>query len=151
MNGTARRLLEVRRMYEVRAAELAAERSTPENLQEILTHLEVMQSTFASTEEYLDADLNFHVAIAHATHNRILNMLVDTIRPLLQNIIRMTLDRIHRPEQSYRYHERIYNAIRAHDVKKAAAAMEKHLRGTEALLDVRSPAQRNSRSVRQRS
>lgn len=127
-------LLEVRKLYEVQAAALAAERATPADLRTIQSALESMRSPQTTHNEYVEGDFQFHFAIARATHNRVLALIVETIRPLLRNEILSTLQIDPRPELRHRYHERIYDAIARKDGRQAAAAMDEHLCATEEML-----------------
>ncbi len=132
--ASARELLEVRRLYEVEAAALAAERASPDDLHTIQAALEAMQSTHTNLEEYAEGDLQFHLAIARATQNNVLALIVETVRPLLKDEILATLKVDPRPELRHHYHKRIYDAIVRRDPQQAAVAMEEHLSGTEAML-----------------
>ncbi|MCP4782661.1 MAG: FadR family transcriptional regulator [Fuerstiella sp.] len=129
-------LLEVRTIYEVQAAALAAQRATREDLERIKQALDAMQAADTTNEQYIDADLKFHVAIAAATHNRVLCLIVDTILPLLRDEIVATLQNEKRPESRHRYHARIYKAIRREDAQAASAAMANHLAGAKAMLEI---------------
>jgi GntR family transcriptional repressor for pyruvate dehydrogenase complex len=128
-------LLEVRAIYEVQAAALAAQRATREDLERMKRALDAMQAADTTNEQYIDADLEFHVAIAAATHNRVLCLIVDTILPLLRDEIIATLQKEKRPESTRRYHNRIYKAIRAGDSEAASAAMASHLAGAKKMIE----------------
>lgn len=67
-------LHEVRKILEAAIAERAAKRCTEEDLKEIQEYI-LQRKLFAETnqlEKCIEADINFHVAIAKATHNEIL-------------------------------------------------------------------------------
>lgn len=132
--ASAEDLLEVRKLYEIRAAALAAERATSHDLRSIREALDAMRATQASIEEYVEGDLGFHLAIARATHNGVLTLIVETVRPLLRDEIAATLKVDPRPEPRHHYHEKIYTAIEEGDAARAAEAMEQHLRATEEML-----------------
>lgn len=132
--STITELIEVRNIIEVRSAALAAERSTQEDLDNILLPLTVMKSETVSMEEYIQADIDFHLEIAKATHNSVLLLLLEVVRPLLHNAILATVKSNLRPEQSLHYHEKIYAAIKAHDIQAASNAMINHLKGTEEMI-----------------
>jgi len=132
--ASAKELLEVRKLYEIQAAALAAERATSHDLRSIREALDAMRATGTSIEEYVEGDLAFHVAIARATRNSVLALIVETVRPLLRDEIVATLKVDPRPELRHRYHEKIYTAIERGDAAQAAHAMEQHLRATEEML-----------------
>jgi GntR family transcriptional repressor for pyruvate dehydrogenase complex len=134
-NGlTIQELIEVRNIIEVQAAELAAERATATDRQLIKNALQIMQSENVTLAEYAKADIEFHVAVAQATHNSVLVLIIETIRPLLHDVILATLKSNSRPEQSLHYHEKIFSAIESGDRKKASRAMTEHLEGTKGML-----------------
>jgi GntR family transcriptional regulator, transcriptional repressor for pyruvate dehydrogenase complex len=133
---TMSELFEVRYINEIRTAELAALNSTQKNLEEIESHLMTMRNTLSTNTEYLNADIEFHLAIAKASQNKIFTMILQIVRPLLEDMIRETLKYDHRPEQSMKYHERIFEAIKGKDTMEAARAMKEHLEGTIKMLKI---------------
>ena len=80
----------------------------------------------------VDADLDFHLAIAAASHNR---FFVDTLVSMRSHMtVGMELTRklsLTRPRDAlqlmYAEHQVIYDAIAASDVNEASAAMRRHL------------------------
>jgi len=131
---TMEELIEVRYINEIKTAELAAENATQENLEEIEKHLMTMRNNLSTNQEYLDADIEFHLAIAKASQNKILTMILQIIRPLIEDMIKETLKYDHRPEQSMKFHERIFKAIKNKDPKLSVLAMKEHLKGTRTML-----------------
>ncbi|MHB0871587.1 MAG: FadR/GntR family transcriptional regulator, partial [Chloroflexota bacterium] len=82
--GQAGEPLEVRRMLEPQTAWFAAERATPENVAEIQLCLERQQARVAAGEVTVSEDEAFHLAIAKATNNRVLERLISIINDLLK-------------------------------------------------------------------
>jgi GntR family transcriptional repressor for pyruvate dehydrogenase complex len=132
--STIHDLIEVRTIIEMQTVVLATERATQTDLDSIKTALSIMKSKDVSLEEYIQADIDFHLQIAKATHNNVLLVILETIRPLLHNAIVATLQSNPRPEQSLHYHEKIYSAIENRDKEGASKAMTDHLKGTEAMI-----------------
>ena len=66
-------LIELRRMLETGAAELAAERISSEELDSLRAHLREMRSAHASRDvgSFVEADLAFHDVILHASGQRV--------------------------------------------------------------------------------
>lgn len=85
-------LLEVREGLEGMAAQLTAERATPDDLAAIERAEKAVEARIAAGRHYFRANVEFHLAIARASHN---NLLTDTLRYLLRDI------RLHR-ERSVR-------------------------------------------------
>lgn len=66
-------LIELRRIIEPKAAELAATRATKDDVTTILASYETMAKFDADQPERLEADIAFHSAILKASHNEVLN------------------------------------------------------------------------------
>ena len=127
-------LLEMRRLFEGQAAAWAAERATQERVEAIRDALETMRSTQTDLREYARADLNFHLAVAKATSNSVLILMVETIRVLLLDVIVTSLRADYRPEVTLRFHEQVLQAVSEHDPVKAARAMAAHLEDADAMI-----------------
>jgi GntR family transcriptional regulator, transcriptional repressor for pyruvate dehydrogenase complex len=127
-------LFEVRFVNEVKTAELAAQNARPSDLESIEKHLLTMRNCMSTNDEYLQADIDFHLAIAKASQNTVFTMILQIVRPLMEDMIIETLKYNHRPEQSMKYHEKIYEAIKAGNPDAAAKSMGEHLRGTGFML-----------------
>jgi GntR family transcriptional regulator, transcriptional repressor for pyruvate dehydrogenase complex len=133
---TMAELFEVRYINEIRTAELAAMNANRENLEEIKKHLMIMRDSMSTNTEYLNADIEFHLAIARASQNSVFTMILQIVRPLLEDMIKETLKYHHRPEHSMKYHERIFDAIKRKDTVESARAMKEHLEGTKEMLKI---------------
>jgi len=121
-------LLEVRELVESKAVELAIERATPEDLDKIETALRLLPSTSPQNSPTpLEADLEFHLSLALASHNEILFCLARTVNEILQDVRERTLMHPGRLQECQREHEAIYAAIRARDRERALAALKTHL------------------------
>lgn len=66
-------LIEVRRIIEPKASELAAVRATKEDIAAILCAYEAMAESGDNRDARLEADIEFHSAILKASHNEVLN------------------------------------------------------------------------------
>jgi DNA-binding FadR family transcriptional regulator len=129
-------LIETRRMLEVQMAGLAAERATDAEIASIARHLETMRESQDDHERYSAADLEFHLAIARASHNQLLYNLLYTLRHILGALITKVVvdyDANHMP-QSFRVHVPIFEAIRARNGEAAGRAMAAHLDRLEERL-----------------
>ncbi|WP_124726662.1 FadR/GntR family transcriptional regulator [Staphylospora marina] len=135
-----RQLLEVRRIMESSSAELAAYRRTPEDLQTMSEALERMKEGMDGAEEIGEkADLDFHMAVAEATHNRMLSHFMKT----LSSAMRETMKESRKiwlygeratAELLYKEHESIYQAIRDGDGAEARKRMCGHIAKVEEFL-----------------
>jgi GntR family transcriptional repressor for pyruvate dehydrogenase complex len=128
----ARELIEARMLIEVELAGLAAEHATAENLKELVGHLDRMEKTRKSFGEFVQADVNFHLAIGRAAANSILMNALHLIRNLLQQWILSAVAIKGVPEKAYAQHKRILLAIKNKDGAVARKEMRKHLQDMAA-------------------
>lgn len=126
---TREEMYEARRIMEVGAAGLAAERATPE---QVAALAEEVASLFASMQDpvrFLVHDINFHRTLATASGNPIVASVVEMISALYYERRRQTATRA--SERNLRdaaeMHRRIYQAVRSHDVAEARRLMHDHL------------------------
>ncbi len=124
-------LLELRKILEVEAAGLAAERGTEEDLQEISSSLKRYEEAFNDVEKRLQADIDFHSAISRATENHLLPIILEPLSELLRSSRKSTLGVPEGAEKSRTAHIRICEAIKKKDAPQARQAMREHLREVE--------------------
>lgn len=124
---------ELRTGVEIEAAGLAAERGTPESLRRIDDAYKEIERAMARDEDAIDQDFAFHCSIAEATGNpqfrRFLDFLGRFIIPR-QTVRTEAVGDESRPAYLARIqkeHADIRDAIRAHKVSDARAAMRRHL------------------------
>jgi GntR family transcriptional repressor for pyruvate dehydrogenase complex len=134
-------LIETRLMLESHNAQLAAAKAREEDLVRMEESISLMETNVANPAEYLEADLQFHLAIAQATQNSILQSLLSTTRGYLQAWIQETLARPDRTEKRARLsiteHKRIVRALRNKDGDGARQAMAAHILSSSADLKSR--------------
>ncbi|MCC7273993.1 MAG: FadR family transcriptional regulator [Alphaproteobacteria bacterium] len=128
-------LLEVRDALESRAAALAAERATAEDIERLRRCHGAVERDVAAGRSYFRTNTDFHRAVASAARNPVL---ADSIR-LLIGQVRAYRERLMRelpamPEQDVREHGALVDAIAAHDAERARRAMSRHIRSFAALL-----------------
>jgi GntR family transcriptional repressor for pyruvate dehydrogenase complex len=142
--------LECRRVLEVEAAGLAAERASDEDIARVAEALAQMEeasgqpNTAAAELAFHKADIAFHQALIAATGNRALGRLVERIHSALL-VARYPLARPeYRVERSLPEHRSIYEAVADRDVEAARAAMSAHLDTITSYLDERKDTPRSS-------
>lgn len=151
--GLLSEYLECRKLLEVQGAALAAQRATPSRLrdlevsyQRLSTIAQQQRGDRQSDNDYHDADIGFHSALAAASGNRALARLVYEIhRSLLPRQILARPDR--RRDEILSEHERILVAVRNGDERAAAAAMAAHLGAVERYLGTYEAAQASAQDV----
>jgi GntR family transcriptional repressor for pyruvate dehydrogenase complex len=124
---------EVRRVLEVAAAGLAAERATPDDIAVIDDTIVRFENECSDLEASVQIDIEFHRAVAAATHNELFLVLHDSIGQMLVEVRRRNLSR-GRPERRLvvKMHRRIRDGIAAHDPQAAQEAMRDHLGHVQA-------------------
>jgi GntR family transcriptional repressor for pyruvate dehydrogenase complex len=120
-------LVESRKLIEVEMAGLAAERADPDELKAIGTCLDEMEAAKGNAPRFLEADLNFHLAIGAAAHNRILMNALHLIRNLLRQWIGQTLQLSSVAAEAQQQHAEIFMAIAKRNPTAARETMKKHL------------------------
>jgi len=126
---TREEMFEARRILEVEAAGLAAERATSEHL---ATLAEEVAGLFANRDNphlFLVHDINFHRAVADSAKNPIVGALVGMVSALYYERRRETAERASDRDlrDAAEAHRRIYQSIRARDPQGARRAMNEHL------------------------
>jgi GntR family transcriptional regulator, transcriptional repressor for pyruvate dehydrogenase complex len=121
-------LFEARLVLEVGSSALAADRASGDDLAAMS---EEVTGMFASIDEpltFLRHDVRFHRAIATASRNPVLGVLIDMLGSLFYERRSETIQRATDLRETAEAHRKIYQAIRARDRDAAIAAMSLHLR-----------------------
>jgi GntR family transcriptional repressor for pyruvate dehydrogenase complex len=122
---TAAQLSEARITLESEAAGLAAERATVadvERLEAALRELDTAQGI-----AHVQRDLAFHLAIAAAAHNPVIEMMLESIAPLTVALMTRSVSDPEVMSRSQPYHGIALEAIRRGDARAARAAIVAHL------------------------
>ncbi|MDA0184357.1 FadR family transcriptional regulator [Solirubrobacter phytolaccae] len=133
--------LECRRLLEIEAAGLAAQRAAPRQLVALSEALERMTAAAAYTaggpsaeDRFHDADIAFHRAVIQATGNHALGRMTEPVHRALAAARRPLARPELRLERSLPEHRRILAAIADGDADEARAAMRDHLLTVERYL-----------------
>jgi GntR family transcriptional repressor for pyruvate dehydrogenase complex len=131
---------EVRRVLEVAAAGIAAERATPADLDRIDATLEQMTESVDDLATSIEVDLAFHRAVASATHNELFGVLHDSIGEMLVEVRRRNLSLgPQERERVIEMHRAIRDRVAEHDPAAAQQAMRDHLDHVQATWSGRAP------------
>ena len=127
-------LVQARAELEVITARLAAERASTDDIRRLRVHLDRMTATVDTWEEFVAADVAFHLEIADIAGNTVLSDLLHSVRALLQ----VWIDRAVRAEGTSKptlaEHQRVFDAVEAGDGELAQAAMKTHMRSASNRL-----------------
>lgn len=95
-------------------------------------------------QSYIEADLDFHLALAEGAANPLILSLLDSIVGLLREQ-RLRIFRVPGgPERGQFHHKRILEAVEHHDADRAREAMRAHL--SQVSEDSEDPAAKHSGS-----
>ena len=121
-------LAEVREILEPEIAALAATRAEAEDLISMHEAVSIMDKAKRDSDAFIEADLDFHLALAEAAANPLILSLIDSIVGLLREQ-RLRIFQVEGgPERGQYHHKRIMEAIEKHDPLGAREAMKAHLR-----------------------
>lgn len=131
-------LYQVRKILEVGTAGYAANSYQAADLIRMEQALQLMAVANGDDALAEKADVDFHIAIAEATHMELLIHLMGSVSDLMSETIRETrriiLYAAGRADILFQEHERIYQAIKQRDSQLARDAMYEHLENVERLL-----------------
>jgi GntR family transcriptional regulator, transcriptional repressor for pyruvate dehydrogenase complex len=121
-------LAELRQMLEPEIAARAATRIDEQLLATMQEAVAQMDAYLEDPDGYVEADLDFHLALAEAVGNPLILSLLDSIVGMLR-AQRMRIFKVEGgPERGQFHHKRILAAIETHDAENAREAMRAHLK-----------------------
>lgn len=132
----AAELYEARSVIEVALTEFAAARATPEDILKIRDALQSMRETEHDTPAFVQADLEFHAAVARAGHNDLLAQFYQLSRTLLLEATHQLVSLPAVKTQSIEIQAAILQAIEQGNPHQAREAAEAHMRYIYELLDL---------------
>ena len=120
-------LMEARRILDPAIAGESAMRATPSDLTRILRVITATEKTLSSPEERAQADFDFHLLLAEATHNfvfiNLTRMNFDLILATHERIYNLLDDK----DAFLNEHKEMYEAILDHNVERAREAASQHI------------------------
>jgi GntR family transcriptional repressor for pyruvate dehydrogenase complex len=120
-------LAEVRQILEPEIAALAATRIQEPQLALMREAFAVMNEAVKDPDAYIEADLDFHLALAEAAENPLILSLLDSIVGLLREQRMRIFFEDGGPQRGQYHHARILAAIERRDAEASRAAMRDHL------------------------
>lgn len=122
-------LLEFREMVEVESARHAAARATDEDIGRMRDILDAMKRHEGDHHRFAIEDLNFHTALALATHNSVIvkvnAIMHDMLTKAMEEIVVLTGF-----QGGMHYHARILDAVMQRDPDTAMNVMREHIHNT---------------------
>jgi GntR family transcriptional repressor for pyruvate dehydrogenase complex len=116
--------MEFRRTNEREIARLACRRATEEDLERLRNSVERLEADATDFE----ADVDFHVNLAYASHNTIFAAMLNYVNSLILELRMRFFEREEYHGKTAEAHRRIYEAVRARDEELAVYEMGRHLK-----------------------
>jgi GntR family transcriptional repressor for pyruvate dehydrogenase complex len=124
-------MIEVRKIIETELCALAAKRAEAEDIKGLEKSLQQMKEHLNNPAAFIHSNQHFHLCVAKAAKNRILEEFIVKIRDLLRTNIATVIQKSAISKRSLGYHRRIFEAIRDSDVSRARRAMAEHIADIE--------------------
>lgn len=121
--------VEVRKIHEIKAAELAAERATDENFDRLREILDQSEARIGAGEGIDGLDQKFHLEIVRATQNTVFLNICTAFYELGEQRLKVYFRDPGRNRKSHEEHRQIFEALVNRDAALASALMVSHLRG----------------------
>jgi GntR family transcriptional regulator, transcriptional repressor for pyruvate dehydrogenase complex len=136
--AAAVQLIELRRMLESGACELAAVRIGAADLESLYAHLEAMRHArgINNVAAFVEADLAFHDLILKASENVFAAVLFEPLHRILEKRRTETSKVPDIQEHAIWHHEQVAEALASRDPHRARDAMDAHMQQT--LEDLKS-------------
>lgn len=122
-------ILEFRKIIEVESARLAAVRADEDDIAVLQLLLDRMKKSKDDLKTYSKDDLNFHFEIAKITKNPIIEKVNDILKDVLASVLEDIVAALGYSGGLY-YHEKLLEAIKAHEADKAGQIMKEHIENT---------------------
>lgn len=122
-------MLEFRNIIEVESARLVSKRADEHDIERMSNIIRKMEDSQGDKQLFSTQDLNFHYAMAIATHNNVIikvnAILSDMLKKSMEEIVGLT-----GYEGGIYYHKKILEAIKNKDEKLSAELMKEHIDST---------------------
>ncbi len=126
--GGSNNLVEVREILEIEIAALAAARATEKEIAAMREAVKIMDESLDDADAFIAADNRFHEALAQATQNTLIFILVNSIVNLLSEQRKQIFDVEGGPQRGQIHHKRILESVIRRDPQAARDTMRSHLR-----------------------
>jgi GntR family transcriptional repressor for pyruvate dehydrogenase complex len=126
--GGSDNLVEVRSILESEIAALAAARATEKEIAAMREAIRIMDESLDNADAFIVADNDFHEALARATQNKLIFILVNSIVSLLSEQRKQIFGVEGGPQRGQFHHKQILESVVRRDPEAARAAMRSHLR-----------------------
>lgn len=133
-NVAVEHLHDVRTALEALGAEGAARNRTEADLEDLAAKTEMVENAVTDIKKYLDANLEWHMAIVRASHNELLIAVMEVLSNAIHKateIKAFDTDEVRR--ETLKIHRSILEAIAARDQDAARRRMTRHVSAARAV------------------
>ena len=134
MSPLREELMDARLFFEPQIARAAAARATSEDLRLLEDVIRRQEDHAANGQSGAEEDAEFHDLLARATHNTVVERVMEVIDSLLEDSQARLFRSVQRSRISLEGNRRILEAVRSHDQEAAQKAMVEHLEDIARLL-----------------
>ncbi len=124
--------VELRKIHEIKAAELACSRATEENFDRLREILKKSEEKVAKGEPLAKEDRDFHLEIVRATQNSVFHKICSIYYVMGEQRLPVYFSDPERGRRSHAEHIQIFEALLRRDGNLAQALMSSHLQGAES-------------------
>ncbi len=128
-------LYEMRIVFEPEAAYFATLRATETEMKNILNYGELVEKKLIENTERTTEELNFHRAIAKATHNMYMNKLMPVLLKMIYISVKITRHNTELRIETIRDHRLIMDFMKQRDAEGAKTAMRLHMLHAVRLME----------------
>lgn len=121
-------LFEMRLILEPAVVKIAVERGSDDDIEKIYEAFLSVEDKISHNRNHSTEDIDFHSAIAQATHNPIMKRVIPIVNQGIEQGYDLTKDKPFVSKVVRKQHATIMEAIQARDAQAAASAMEEHIR-----------------------
>jgi len=125
--GLISQVMEARQIIEVAIAQLAAERATEEDIAAMRAAIRRAEEARGDSVTSGEASVEFHLALAEATHNEVLALMYKTVRDLYLETARQTQMTPGSVENRLQDHRRIMESVEQQNPELASKLMAEHI------------------------
>ncbi len=118
---------EVRSIIEGEMAALAAERAREEDLERMATLIDRMRREANEPQKFLVSDMNFHLALAHAARNQLLEQFLFFAYELFEQVTGPVLQAASARERAIWFYQELWDAVSQKDCASARHLMLDYL------------------------
>lgn len=124
--------VELRKIHEIKAAELACSRATEENYERLRQILKLSEEKLDAGEGLAREDRDFHLEIVRATQNSVFHKVCSVYYIMGEQRLPIYFNDPERGRRSHAEHVQIFEALLRRDGNLAQALMNAHLQGAES-------------------